>query len=239
MLDDNFELPAVIESALRIVSVLSLGQAMQVSVDESRSALRALWARLSLDGMVGLDETLFTSGPVPPSGRPGGLALSSTVRHGDSRFGVIQVCNRPGAEFGEHAPAALEILAAHTGVAISNCLANSTTPESPFAGFELDGLRISHADRRVTMEGRPVRLTTMEYRLLCELCSHAGEVVPSYRLCEALWWDDRGGVEQCLRTLVKDLRAKLGDPGRAPRYILTVRGAGYMVPARRSGSREP
>ena len=97
--------------------------------------------------------------------------------------------------------------------------------------FALGDLAIDYDERRVTVAGRPVRLTASEYELLRLLAVNAGRVLTSESLLRRV----RGGQDPAhstaVRALVKKLRRKLGDDADRPAYILTERGVGYRVPA--------
>ena len=51
----------------------------------------------------------------------------------------------------------------------------------------------------------------------------------SWGLLARIWKQDSSSDVQRVRTLVKDLRVKLGDNARNPTYILTVPGVGYCA----------
>ena len=57
-------------------------------------------------------------------------------------------------------------------------------PEEPYV---LGDLTIDYAGRQVTVGGRPVRLTDLEYRLLAELSVHAGRVLTYEQLLQRIW----------------------------------------------------
>jgi DNA-binding response OmpR family regulator len=80
---------------------------------------------------------------------------------------------------------------------------------------------------------RDLNLTAMEHRLLEALLEAAGATCSKHRLLEACWnWSDSPGVE-CLKTHVKNLRAKLGAAGAPPDLVETVYGVGFRLhPAR-------
>ena len=101
------------------------------------------------------------------------------------------------------------------------------TPPAPFV---LGDLAIDRARRRVTVAGRPVRLTATEYRLLHALSLDAGGATTYESLLRRVWGGRRGGNPQAVRSAVRKLRRKLGDAGGRPRYILTERGLGYRMP---------
>ena len=83
----------------------------------------------------------------------------------------------------------------------------------------LGDLTANFAERRVTIAGRPVRLTDMEYRLLAELAASVGRVVNHADLLLRVWGPTQPGGSGPVRTIVKNLRDKLGDSAENPTYI--------------------
>ena len=88
---------------------------------------------------------------------------------------------------------------------------------------------IDYARHRVTLAGRPVELTPIEYRLLSELSMNAGRVLTHEHLLQRVWGLGRPGDSGQVRTIVKRLRQKLGDDARDPKYILTQPRVGYRM----------
>ena len=95
--------------------------------------------------------------------------------------------------------------------------------------YRVADLAVDYVTRTVTVEGRAAKLTPTEYKLLSELCTNAGRALSYEQLLARIWEQDSGGDLQRVRTLVKDLRVKLGDNARNPTYILTVPGIGYRA----------
>jgi len=96
--------------------------------------------------------------------------------------------------------------------------------------FESDGLRIDFGERRVSVGGRDMELTASEYRLLSELALNAGRVMVQDELLRRVWGSGYDGASELLHTAVRRLRRKIeADPAR-PRYIVTKRGIGYLLP---------
>lgn len=97
------------------------------------------------------------------------------------------------------------------------------------AVFDLDGLRIDPGRREATVEGRSIELTTAEFDLLHVLARKAGEVVDR----DALYLELRGvpydGIDRTIDLRVARIRRLIGDDPRSPRWIKTVRGAGYLM----------
>ena len=96
--------------------------------------------------------------------------------------------------------------------------------------FALGDLAVDYEARRVTVAGRPVRLTATEYELLRLLAVNAGRVSTYESLIRRLWNGPDGGDPDRVRTFIKQLRRKLGDDPARPRWILNERGVGYRVP---------
>lgn len=93
--------------------------------------------------------------------------------------------------------------------------------------FEDGALVIDAARHEVTLHGEPVGLTTSEFKLLLSLARHPGRVYSRLELIEKVQGYDFEGYERTIDAHVKNLRHKLGDDPRQPRFIVTVYGAGY------------
>ncbi len=99
--------------------------------------------------------------------------------------------------------------------------------------FSLDELAIDYERRRVTVNGRQVKLTATEYEVLRILSVEAPRVVSTATLLRRAW---SGNLDPSLRSdshrvraFVRKLRRKLGDEGANPRLILNERGVGYRM----------
>jgi two-component system response regulator PhoP len=84
--------------------------------------------------------------------------------------------------------------------------------------------------QQVDVAGRPIDLTTFEYRLLEYLMLHAGEVVSKSELTEKLYEQDFERDSNTIEVFVGRLRRKL-DPDDAFKPIETLRGRGYRLQA--------
>jgi len=108
----------------------------------------------------------------------------------------------------------------------------------PTARYMLADLELDPARHRVTVGGRDVPLSALELRLLGVLLEAGGRVLSRDRLLDALYGHGEGDVtDRAIDVYVKRLREKLGDDPEAPRYVATVRGAGYRAagPVTRAG----
>jgi DNA-binding response OmpR family regulator len=96
-----------------------------------------------------------------------------------------------------------------------------------FAGIEVD------ADARYcTRDGSPVTLSPKEFDLLLHLLRARGTVVPRDTLLREVWAYKRPVATRTIDAHIALLRSKLEDDPASPRYILTVRKAGYRIDQR-------
>ncbi|MDP9696629.1 UNVERIFIED_ORG: DNA-binding response OmpR family regulator [Arthrobacter globiformis] len=106
----------------------------------------------------------------------------------------------------------------------------------PAAALEHNGLRLNPATRTVRIEGSEVELTRTEFDLLLVLL-RAGRVVrPKSELARGILLGEYDtGVfiseaeERAIEVHIANLRRKLGDNARKPRWVETVRGIGYRM----------
>ena len=97
--------------------------------------------------------------------------------------------------------------------------------------FTTGGLVIDYDAREVTVDGQRQALTAHEFDLLCALARHAGRVLSRDQLLELVKGQD-GADEAFDRSIdvhVSRLRSKIEADPRHPRYVKTVRGAGYLL----------
>jgi DNA-binding response OmpR family regulator len=77
--------------------------------------------------------------------------------------------------------------------------------------------------------GRPLEFTALEFDLLLHFASHPGRVFSRAQLLDAVWGYSHEGYEHTVTTHINRLRAKVEQDPMQPRFILTVRGAGYKM----------
>jgi DNA-binding response OmpR family regulator len=91
-----------------------------------------------------------------------------------------------------------------------------------------NGLVLDPERHEVTIDGAPVQLTHVEFRLLQTLLAADGRVLSRDQLLDAAWRAaQREVLDRTVDVHVRRLRDKLGDDADAPRWVATVRGAGY------------
>ena len=120
--------------------------------------------------------------------------------------------------------------------------ASSPSTEAPL--LEHAGLTVDRSRHHVVVDGRSIDLSVTELRLLVALLQAGGRVLTRDRLLDAVYGADADAVlDRTIDVLVGRVRSRLGDTAATPRFIETVRGAGYRAtavrPAAGSGDRAP
>ena len=94
----------------------------------------------------------------------------------------------------------------------------------------LGDLEIDLDRMEVSRDGRVLALTHAEFRLLSALAMAGGRVLSREALLDALYGSALGdAMDRTVDVHVSRLREKLDDRAATPRYIATVRGAGYRA----------
>jgi DNA-binding response OmpR family regulator len=96
-----------------------------------------------------------------------------------------------------------------------------------------DFVQVDYAQRRVTIDGREVQLTPLEFKLLSAFVQNPNQVLSRDQLLEIVWGDPYGVSGDQVKLYVGYLRRKLMPEAPETAPIETVRGFGYRY-ARRS-----
>ncbi|MBN1171825.1 MAG: response regulator transcription factor [Micromonosporaceae bacterium] len=104
--------------------------------------------------------------------------------------------------------------------------ARPAAPPNPILAF--GDLEIVPDAGEVRRGGVPVAVTRTEFRLLCELANHPGQVLSRQQLLQRVWEYDFGD-ERLVDVHVGRLRQKIETDSSAPRRLVTVRGMGYKL----------
>jgi DNA-binding response OmpR family regulator len=89
-------------------------------------------------------------------------------------------------------------------------------------------LAINTVARSVTLNDRPVALSSAEFELLAYLAAHAGEIQSRVTLFQQLHGREYDGVDRMLDVRISHLRRKLGDETESSERIKTIWGQGYL-----------
>jgi phosphate regulon transcriptional regulator PhoB len=97
----------------------------------------------------------------------------------------------------------------------------------PIEPFDYRGLHIDFMSYQVTVNGRPIELSSREFKLLQFFTNHPGRVYSRDQLLDRVWGDEAFVEPRTVDVHISRLRAAIEPDKENPQYILTVRGMGY------------
>ena len=97
----------------------------------------------------------------------------------------------------------------------------------PAEVLEAGDLRLDARTQEVTVHAQAVELSTLEFKLLYFLVSHPRRILSRDRLLDEVWGRDHFVTPRTVDVHIRRLREKIETEPSKPRYLQTVRGAGY------------
>lgn len=95
--------------------------------------------------------------------------------------------------------------------------------------IDIRGLHIARISHTVTLNGEALNLTPLEFEILWYLCRNRGKVVSSEELFEAVWKEKYLDSNNTVMAHIGNIREKMKEPARKPKFIKTVWGVGYTI----------
>lgn len=95
--------------------------------------------------------------------------------------------------------------------------------------YRVDGLVIDDTQRKVTADGKSVRLTPIEYKILRLLVQQRGKVLSNSQIYENIWHMQAIGADNTIAVHIRHIREKIEANPKEPRYLKVVWGNGYKV----------
>jgi two-component system response regulator CpxR len=89
-------------------------------------------------------------------------------------------------------------------------------------------IHLNRASRNATLRGQPLILTALEFDLLWQLARSPDRILTRDQLLNEISGRDYEIFDRSIDVHISSLRRKLGDDPRSPKYIKTVRSAGYL-----------
>jgi DNA-binding response OmpR family regulator len=168
-----------------------------------------------------------TGAPVAAAAAGGRLPVVALTRRGDLRT-TLDAFER-GVDDLLTIPFPPEELVARAGAVLRRTYGQA----APFAPVIRRGeLELDLLNRRVRVGGHDLRLTALEQSLLYLLAANADRVLTREEILDHLWGTDFVAESNVVDRHVRNLRAKLQNDWREPRYVATVPGRGYrFLPA--------
>ncbi len=106
---------------------------------------------------------------------------------------------------------------------------NVASLESGPHKITLEGIEIDFRERRVTVNGKDVRLTPKEFEVLHYLANHPDQPVPHREILSAVWGPEHSEHTEYLRAFIKQLRKKIEPVPAQPKYLITEPWVGYKL----------
>jgi len=122
-----------------------------------------------------------------------------------------------------------ELLARLRAVLRRSVITETQTADRRNAPVALGSLYIDPDSHSATLENQPLPLTRQEFDLLLSLARAADRVRTRESLLLEVADRDFESFDRSIDVHISSLRKKLGDDARAPRWIETIRGVGYML----------
>ena len=102
-------------------------------------------------------------------------------------------------------------------------------PDSAPSVFRNGALSIDYAAGCASLDGEEIRLTPIEYKLLCLLSRNVGKVLTHKYITQNIWGNSLESSTASLRVFMATLRKKLTRTPDSPAYIQTHVGIGYRM----------
>lgn len=90
------------------------------------------------------------------------------------------------------------------------------------------GLELNENTVTVSVDGNPVKLTPMEFKILALLMKHPGQVFSSDAIYERVW-NERAVGTDTIMVHVRNIREKIEIDPKNPKYLKVVWGVGYKI----------
>lgn len=92
--------------------------------------------------------------------------------------------------------------------------------------LSVNGIELDLTENKATIQGKPLRFTVLEFKLLAWFLKHPGQLASRDILLDQVWGDEKVVTDRSVDTYVKRLRKALDEFGLA-HLIVTERGLGY------------
>jgi DNA-binding response OmpR family regulator len=117
-------------------------------------------------------------------------------------------------------------------IAKVNAILRRRLPSSHPSSSLVDGrLSIDYDAHQVRVSGRPVKLTPIQYKLLCHLVKNQGRVCSATELLQHVWGPNYSDDRELLKLSVYRLRSRIEEDPSNPEIIANERGIGYVIKA--------
>ena len=103
------------------------------------------------------------------------------------------------------------------------------TMENRKAVYQTGGLVVNDELKQVSVDGRSVKLTPIEYNILLLLAKNQGKVFSISQIYENIWNEDAIGADNTVAVHIRHIREKIEINPKDPQYLKVVWGVGYKI----------
>lgn len=94
--------------------------------------------------------------------------------------------------------------------------------------YTIGGLELNEDTVSLTVDGRPVRLTPLEFKILALLMKNPGRVFSAEEIYERVW-NEKAVTTDTIMVHVRNIREKIEIDPKEPKYLKVVWGVGYKI----------
>ena len=95
--------------------------------------------------------------------------------------------------------------------------------------YKTGGLELDDDTKKVTVDGREVKLTATEFNILKFLLTNKGKVYSIPEIYENVWKEEGFGAENIIAVHIRHIREKIEINPKEPRYLKVIWGVGYKI----------
>lgn len=95
--------------------------------------------------------------------------------------------------------------------------------------YQTGGLEINDETKKVTVDGKEIKLTATEYNILKFLIKNKGKVFSIEQIYENVWQEESYGAENIIAVHIRHIREKVEINPKEPKYLKVIWGIGYKI----------
>jgi len=114
-------------------------------------------------------------------------------------------------------------------VAVLRRTSEDPVPLSNYISFNDGDIVINNIKHEVRKNGNVINLTPNEYKILLTMVKYPNKTFTREELISMALGDDFEGFDRTVDTHIKNLRQKIEDDPKEPKYIITIHGIGYRL----------
>lgn len=95
--------------------------------------------------------------------------------------------------------------------------------------YKTGGLILNDETKKVTVDGKEVKLTATEFNILKFLLKNKGKVYSITQIYENVWNEESYGAENIIAVHIRHIREKIEINPKEPRYLKVIWGIGYKI----------